>query len=291
MRLLDILNLTTAHLEKHGIASARLNAEKLISYVLGIERMQIYLQFDRPVSESEREKLRDVLRRRASGEPLQHITGTAEFFGRMFRCSPSALVPRPETEILIQAALTRLSNTADDQTLLDVGTGSGIVAITLLLERTGLRAIATDISEEALNLAKENAQSFGLSQRLTLVQADLFPENMRGDKFSIITANLPYLPSSLLISLPREVKFDPPVALDGGTDGLDQIRRVVAHASQWLLPGGYLILEFHPPQASEIYKMMEANGLREIQILNDLNNLARVAVAQLPSKQNQSPLP
>jgi len=203
MQLLEILNLTAAYLDKHGVSPARLNAEQLLGHVLGLERMQLYLQFDRPISPAERERLRELLRRRAAGEPLQHITGYCHFHGLRLVCDKRALIPRPETELLVELALEKM--TAAEGRLLDVGTGSGAIALALLHKKPGWRATATDICAEALTLAAQNASTLGLADRIRFHKGDLcWPDPPA--HFDLIAANLPYIPSEQIVSLPPEVR-------------------------------------------------------------------------------------
>lgn len=288
MRLLDVLNLTTDYFEKHAVSPARLNAEKLIGHALNMSRMDLYLQFDRPVSEAERQTLRELLRRRAAGEPLQHILGEADFYGRTFSCSDAALIPRPETEILVETALALIPKIGEVHTVLDVGTGSGVIAITLALERPGLRVIATDVSEAALQLAKKNAEKFSVTQNVTFLHTDLLTGCHQFAPLDMIVANLPYLPAALMDKLPAEVTRDPQNALHGGENGLDLIARLIVAAPTLLRDGAHLLLEFHPPQADELFKLLDLSGFSQIRFIKDLSGRQRAVCARL-TKPTSSP--
>ena len=219
MSLLEVLKGASEFLAKQGVEQPRLNAEHLLAHVMGLKRMDLYLQFDRPLGETERAPLRDFVRRRGTGIPLQHLLGTVEFHGRTFKSDARALIPRPETEQLVERALTykNLSN------ILDVATGSGVIPLTLALERPEAKVTATDISPEALSLARENAALLQV-ERITFLEADLIPSDLSASgPFDLITSNLPYIPSGDIAGLSREVRHDPLLALDGGDEGLDLI--------------------------------------------------------------------
>lgn len=270
MSLLEVLKGASGFLSKQGVESPRLNAEHLLAHVLGLKRMDLYLQFDRPLGENERGPLRELVRARGTGVPLQHLLGTVEFCGRTFRSDARALIPRPETELLVERALTYPSL----DSLLDVATGSGVIALSLALSRPGLRVTATDLSPEALALARENAAALGLGpESLTFEEADLLPtgENL----FDLITANLPYIPAGEIPSLSREVRHDPVMALDGGADGLDLVRRLVPLAATRLATGGRLLLEIGHDQSARVMDLLAADNYRDIVALPDYQGIPR----------------
>ena len=268
MSLLEVLKGATDFLGKQGVESPRLNAEHLLAHVLGIKRLELYLQFDRPLGEKEREPLRDLVRQRGSGIPLQHLLGTAEFCGRTFKCDKRALIPRPETEQLVERALTYPAPSS----ILDVATGSGVISLTLALERSGATVTATDISPEALSLSGENAVLLGVD-RILFHQADLMPP---GDAaFDLITANLPYIPAGEIPSLSREVRNDPILALDGGPDGLDLIKRLAPLAFDRLNPGGRLLMEIGIGQSEAVMECLAGHNYRDIVALPDYQGVLR----------------
>ena len=268
MPLLEVLKGASEFLGKQGVESPRLNAEHLLAHVLGVKRLELYLQFDRPLGETERAPLRDLIRKRGNGIPLQHLLGTVEFCGRTFRSDARALIPRPETEQLVERALTY----APLASVLDVATGSGVIALSLALEQPDASVTATDISPEALSLARENAAILG-ADRVVFQEADLMP---RGDgRFDLITANLPYIPSAEIPTLSREVQHDPVQALDGGTDGLDLIRRLAPLAAAKLNPGGRLLLEIGTGQAATVTECLAGHNYRDIASLPDYQGTFR----------------
>lgn len=268
MSLLEVLKGASEFLGKQGVESPRLNAEHLLAHVMGLKRMDLYLQFDRPLGESERAPLRDLIRKRGTGIPLQHLLGTVEFCGRTFKSDSRALIPRPETEQLVERALTY----ANLSSILDVATGSGVIPLTLALERPESTVSATDLSPEALTLASENAALLGVN-RIAFQEADLIPENF--GTFDLITANLPYIPSAEISMLSREVQNDPLLALDGGADGLDLVRRLSPVAHDHLNPGGHLLLEIGKGQSEQVMTCLAGHNYRDITALPDYQGIPR----------------
>jgi len=268
MPLLEVLKGASEFLGKQGVESPRLNAEHLLAHVLGVKRLELYLQFDRPLGESERAPLRDLIRKRGTGIPLQHLLGTVEFCGRTFRSDARALIPRPETEQLVERALTYAPLTS----ILDVATGSGVIALSLALERPEASITATDISPEALSLARENASLLG-TDRISFQEADLLPPGE--ELFDLITANLPYIPSAEIPTLSREVQHDPLLALDGGADGLDLVRRLAPLAASRLIPGGHLLLEIGMGQSEAVSECLAGHNYRDIVALPDYQGTLR----------------
>ena len=273
--LLEVLRGTERYLADRGVENPRLNAEHLLAHALGLKRMELYLQFDRPLSETERAPLRDLVKRRGAREPLQHILGTAEFHGRSFLCDQRALIPRPETEQLVELALD-LAKAHATPALLDIGTGSGVIPLTLALELPAATIHATDLSPDALALAAANADRHQLTERVIFHQADLLPP---GDtRFDLIIANLPYIASGEIAALSPEVRHDPLTALDGGADGLDFIRRLIDSAPARLAPGGALLLEIGAGQADAVNALLAARKFRDISLRPDYSNIPRFAV-------------
>jgi len=273
--LLEVLRGTERYLADRGVENPRLNAEHLLAHALGLKRMELYLQFDRPLTETERAPLRDLVKRRGTREPLQHVLGTAEFHGRTFACDKRALVPRPETEQLVELAL-ELAKAQTAPTLLDIGTGSGVIALTFALEIPSATIHATDLSPDALALSAENAARHALTDRVTFHQADLLPPGAA--KFDLIIANLPYIPADEIAALSPEVRQDPHTALDGGPDGLDLIRRLIDAAQDRLAPGGALLLEIGAGQADAVNALLSARKFRDISVRPDYQNIPRFAV-------------
>lgn len=243
--MLEVLQATSDYFARNGVESPRLNAEHLLAHALGKKRLDLYLEFDCPLGEPELAPLRDAVKRRARREPLQHLLGTAEFCGRSFRCDPRALIPRPETEQLVEKVLALLSGKPG--AWLDVGTGTGCIAITLALADPVARIAATDISPDALALARENAEVLGAAGRIAFAQGSLFA-GLEGP-FDLVVANLPYIPSGEIPGLQPEVRHDPLLALDGGPDGLTLVYELLAAAPAHLAHGALIALEIGAGQA------------------------------------------
>ncbi len=276
MTTLEVLNAATSYLDKQGVESSRLNAEYLLAHVLGKKkRIDLYLEFERPLGEKERAPLRDLVKRRSEGIPLQHLLGTAEFCGHLFTCDARGLIPRPETEQLVELILKSSSNAAS---ILDVGTGSGVIAISLALALPASKVSACDLSPAALSLAQENAARHQLEARMTFFQSDLLAAV--SETFAVIAANLPYIPSADIPSLSREVQKDPLTALDGGPDGLVLVERLIAEATSQLAPGGLLALEIGHDQAERVMALLAANNYRDIAAHRDYQDVQRFVSAR-----------
>jgi release factor glutamine methyltransferase len=278
LSLLEVVRSSTDYLSRHDVESARLNAEHLAAHVLGKKnRIDIYLEFDRPLGATELDPMRELIRRRAGGEPLQHLLGTVEFHGREFRCDARALVPRPETERLVELLLERIPPD-EPRAVLDVGTGSGVIALTVAAERPMSRVVALDHSAEALSLARENAEKIGLTPRVRFVQSDLLAA-VADASFDFMVANLPYVPTGELAGLSREVQRDPRLALDGGADGLALVSRVAREVRPRLHPGGLLALEIGHDQAERVQKLLADSGWTGITTAPDYQQIPRFVFA------------
>lgn len=257
--VLEVLKSTAAYFEKAGIESARLNIEHLLAHVLGKkQRMDLYLEFDRPLGEPELAPLRELVRRRAAGEPLQHLLGSVEFLGRTFKSDARALIPRPETELFAQKLIDRCTPTP--ARFADIGTGSGVLALSLASAWPEAEAHAVDISPVALALARENALTLELSERVSFHEGSLLAP-LKGE-FQLIVANLPYIPSAEIATLSREVKHDPVLALDGGIDGTDLIRELLRSARSMLR--GVLALEIGHDQSGPLSEALAEAGYHSI---------------------------
>jgi release factor glutamine methyltransferase len=283
MTVLEVLAAASDYLKNRGVESPRLNAEHLLAHVLGKRRLDLYLEFDRSLSDAERAPLRDLIRERGTGKPLQHLLGTAEFFGRSFLSDRRALVPRPETEQLVELILEDLRcHQGAGLNVLDIGTGSGVIAITLALQLPFATVAATDTSSEALSLARENASRHSLNGRIAFHESDLFPPGE--GRFDWIVANLPYVTSAELTMLQREVQHDPLAALDGGPDGLRLIRRVIEAAPARLEPGGMLAMEIGQNHAGEVFAQLASKFYCDIGVRKDHRGIARFVTASSPSQ-------
>jgi release factor glutamine methyltransferase len=277
--VLELIQNTTAFFQRKGVESPRLSIEYLLAEALGKRRLDLYLDYDQGLPEQILEPLRDKVRRRSEGEPLQHLLGSWEFYGRRFKTDRRALIPRPETERLAELILSQVPVvTLPGTRLADVGTGSGVLAITLALERPSLEVVATDVSADTLALARENALVHGVEVRINWLQADLL-SGVDTD-FDFIVANLPYVPSAEMGKLSREVRHDPPLALDGGEDGLDVIRRFVGEAPSRLKPGGSVFLEIGISQAAGVVNILEKEKFRDISVEKDYQEVERFVIAR-----------
>jgi release factor glutamine methyltransferase len=279
MTVLELLQSTTAYFGKKGVDRPRLNIEHLLADALGKKRIELYLEFDHSLSARDLEPLREKVRRRAEGEPLQHLLGHWDFFGRTFKTDRRALIPRSETELLVEVMLKEFGTCGPSANrLVDVGTGSGILAITFALERPGLEVSAVDLSEEALSLARENAERLGVSERVAFHTSDLL-DQMEGP-FHWIVANLPYIPTADLGELQREVKFDPALALDGGKDGLTIIKRLIESIPGKIAPNGMIALELGQGQAQRVGGFLADQNYHDISIRKDYQGVDRLLIAR-----------
>ncbi len=279
MTVLELLQTTTAYFGKKGVEQPRLNIEHLLADTLGKKRIDLYLEFDRSLEAAELQPLREKVRRRAEGEPLQHLLGHWDFFGRTFKTDRRALIPRSETELLVETMLKEFTTCGESaDRLVDVGTGTGILAITLALERPGLQVSAVDLSEDALALARENAEHFGVADRIAFCHSDLL-DQVDGP-FRWVVANLPYIPTADLDTLQREVKFDPALALDGGKDGLTIIKRLIVSVPSKIAPNGLIILELGQGQAQRVLNFLADRNYRDISIKKDYQGIERLLIAR-----------
>jgi release factor glutamine methyltransferase len=264
-------------LRTRGSTSPRLDAEVLLAHVLGVDRVRLIIDSALPLGQDELARYRALHQRRRGGEPVAYLIGVREFFGRPFRVDARVLVPRPETELLVEVALARTRERSLSARVLDLCTGSGCVAITLGRERPTTQVLATDLSEDALRVAADNALRLGASN-VAFQRADLFQGVARPDGwFELITANPPYIADGEERELPVDVRaFEPRMALFAGSDGLDLVRRIVAEAPQRLAPGGVLAMEIGAGQAPAVRALLEAAGFEEIEAARDLARHERV---------------
>lgn len=283
-----ILDWTCGYLERHGDEHPRLSAEWLLADVTGLSRVELYVNYDRPLVGDELERMHAGVVRRAKGEPLQYVTGEMAFRHIVLRCEKGVLIPRPETEILVDAALEGIDVAATAAggpvRALEVGTGTGCIALSLAAERPGTRVTATDLSPVAVALAERNRAALGLDAAVDIVMTDLAagvdPALM--GTFAVLVSNPPYIPTEVLAhEVPAEVKdFEPELALDGGTDGLDVFRRLLELAPTALCPGGMLCCELyegHLDAAAELVR--RADGWASVEVREDLTRRPRVLVA------------
>ncbi len=296
----DILNSGTQYLEERGCSDARYSMQSLLTHVLAKDKTWLYLHFQDPLDDAQLAPLRDLLRRRGQGEPLQHLLGSVEFYRREFRSDARALIPRPETEELVEITLKRLQP-KEDMRILDMGTGSGIIGITLALELSEHKPEVTliDISEAALSLALENATR--LHAKVKTYRSDLFTLWTEQSSeshhitppsgFHLILANLPYIPDGERSELARELEHDPSLALYGGEDGLDIIRRFLRDLPAYAASEALVLLEVGHDQGETTRALMEELGYTGTEVLCDLNGIARFPMGYTPFKQESAPAP
>ena len=280
MTVLEAIQKSAEFLSKREIDSPRLQAELLLAHLLKMPRMKLYLNFERPLAEQETEALRQFVKRRGQREPLQHIIGSTSFCGFEMAVDRRALVPRPETEILAEAGWTYLSTLGPDQKALDIGTGTGCIAIALAAKCPNARITAVDTSADALALAAENAQKNNVADRIEFFQGDGFAAVPGRPQFELIISNPPYIPTAEIETLQPEVRdFDPRAALDGGSDGLDFYRMFAGQARQLLKPGGKVMVEFGDGQAPAIRKLFEDQNWIVEAVKDDYSQRARILIA------------
>ena len=273
-----ILQWTTRHLEQHQSDTPRLDTEILLAHARGCKRIELYTQFDEELSESERAVMRDLVRRRAKREPVAYLVGYREFFGLEFVLTQDVLIPRPETESLVLESLEVLNRMNREGSLADIGTGSGCVAIAIAANSPTTRCTATDISNAALQVARENAHRHEVAGRVDLRQSDVFDAFVHDEYFDVIVSNPPYVASTEIALLDDGVRaHEPHIALDGGSNGQDVIRRIIRGAGRYLYPGGMLLLEIAPEQADAVLQLAATAGeFKQPKTLYDLSGRKRV---------------
>jgi release factor glutamine methyltransferase len=276
MTVLEVLQATTAYFNKHNVENPRLNAEHLLAHVLGRKRIELYLEFERELTEGELAPLRELVKRRGEGEPLQHLLGTVEFCGHVFLCDQRAMVPRPETEELVEFLKSQIPNPKSQ--IPDVGTGSGVIALSLASEFPEAQILAVDISDDALALAQENAARLNLAGRVRFLKSDLF-ENVEGT-FDLVVANLPYVSTQARDTLSREVLHDPAIAVFASGRGDELIRDLIAQGPSRLRPGGMLALEIGIGQTEPLFSALAEKNYRDICSKTDYSGVTRFLFAR-----------
>jgi release factor glutamine methyltransferase len=274
-----VLGWTTQHFDKHSIDAPRLAAELLLAHVLGVDRVRLYTDFERPLEASELAAYRALIERRVEGEPVQYLTGRRDFYGRNFDVDARVLIPRPETELLVEAVLREVPPQGAAR-LLDVGTGSGCIAVTLAAERPEATVVATDIDAGCCALARTNAGR--LAARVDIRQGDLFAPVESEAPFDVVVSNPPYVRTDELAGLQPEVQREPRLALDGGPQGTSVLSRVVESAFAHLVPGGLLALEIGEQQGTAVRDLLQARGYERVRIESDLERRDRMAFGTRP---------
>ncbi|MDJ0865223.1 MAG: peptide chain release factor N(5)-glutamine methyltransferase [Myxococcota bacterium] len=282
--VLRLLRWTTQHFQERGIETARLDAECLLAHALGCERLKLYVDFEKPVEEAERARFRELVRRRAGERvPVALLLGTREFWSQPLRVTSDVLVPRPETETLVEAALDLLPDPEGEVRVHDLGTGSGAVALAIARERPKAHVVASDVSEAALAVARENAAALGLADRVHFAAGPLF-EPVAGEDFDLVVSNPPYVAERDADTLPPELAHEPRSALFAGPDGLDVLRPLVQQVGARLRPGGAVALEMDPRQTPIVAAWLEAAGLVDLDTRRDVARSPRVLTARNPGE-------
>lgn len=277
-----VLEWTKGHFEKQDVDSPRLTAEILLTHVLKTTRVKLFMDLDRPLDKDELATYRALIQRRLAGEPTQYLVGSKEFYGRRFMVDPRVLIPRSETELLVEGLLRNLPKDAPAR-VLDLCTGSGCVALSIAAERPRASVWATDVSDDALAVAKLNAEKLELAGRVTFFAGSLLEPLPPDARFDAIASNPPYIPSGELPGLQREVQREPKLALDGGFDGLAVVRPLIAAAAPRLIPGGWLALEIAEDQGPRVKDLFEAAGLVDVRIEADLARHDRLVFGRAPT--------
>ncbi len=282
--VLELLQWTTAYFEDHGIDSARLDAEILLAAAMGATRLDLYLNYEKPVVNEERARFRDwVARRGKQRVPVSHLLGQKEFWSMPLQVTADVLTPRADTETLVSAALDLIPDLAVPYRVLDLGTGSGAIALAIAKERPEASICATDISNSALKVARANADQMQLNERIRFEEGNLF-ETVEGEKFDLVVSNPPYLSESSAGSLDPELDHEPDLALFGGEDGYAVLRPLVFGVAQALTEGGGFAVEIDSVQAPTIEAWCAEAGLGSIATRNDLAQRPRVVVARKESR-------
>jgi len=283
----DLLTVTADFLKNKKLDSPRLCAELLLSHQLDTDRLKLFLEYDQPISEIDIHGYRAMIKRLLQGEPIQYITGIQEFWSLEFKVNKNVLIPRPETEILIEQSLKiykdEYKNEDAEQLFLDIGTGSGAIAVSLAheLKPTGKKIWAIDISQMALDIAIQNAKRYDAINHIEFLQGDLFePLKGKGITFDIILSNPPYVTSEELHLLPEKIrKFEPQIALDGHEDGLFYIKKIIDQAPKYMKPGGWLLIEMDPRQIEQTIRFISNNEKYDKhQIVKDYSNSDRIVM-------------
>jgi len=275
--VLESINLSTQYLNEKGIESPRTNAELLLADILVCKRLELYLSFDRPLSEVELQKYREHIKRRGSFEPLQYITGQVEFFGLELKVNPSVLIPRPETELLVENILNQFPK-EKKLIILDIGCGSGNIAIALAVHLPETKIVATDVSAEALKVAEENSERHKVSERIKFVKHNILKNDLNNFPiFDIVVSNPPYVSKESYSSLQKEIKdFEPGIAVTDESDGYSFYRTISEKAYAKLKEDGKLFFEVAQGQSVEVKDIMAKNNFKNIRVIKDYQSIDRV---------------
>ena len=279
--IMKILNWTKQYVEAKGVENPRLDAEVLLCAVLKCQRITLYVDFERPLSEEELATYREYVRRRGNFEPLAYILGERAFMRNTFKVNKATLVPRPETELLVESLvrIAPLLKREGDVKILDIGTGSGAIIVSLLVYLPNAKGVGVDISVDALIVAKENSEKIGVTGRIGFVRSDVFSKLPLEKKFDIIVSNPPYIPAGDIAGLDKDVQQEPRGALDGGADGLDFYRRITAEAMDHMAEEGVLAFEIGIGQAAAVQQLCLDAGFVKTAVRKDYAGIERMVFA------------
>lgn len=272
-----VLEWTTKDFAARGLPSARLDAELLAAHALGTSRVKLYLDLDRPLAPPELAAIRELVGRRRRREPVAYVLGRRDFYGRTFVVSPAVLVPRPDTEVVVESVVKRLP-TDRPLRVLDLCTGSGCIGLTIAAERPNVQVDLVDLSKDALAIARQNAEGLGLTPRTRLFEGDLFTPVADEPAYDVVVSNPPYIETAVIDTLEPEVRLEPRMALDGGATGLDFYRRIADGLGRALVPGGLVALEVGMGQARDVATLLEAAGIADIEVRKDYGDIERVVL-------------
>jgi release factor glutamine methyltransferase len=273
-----VLDWATEYFKKNKIESPRLESEILLSHSLNLKRIDLYIKFETIMTDAELAKFKSYVVRRINHEPSAYITGKKAFMSLDFHVTNDVLIPRPETEMLVEEAIAISKVYDEGLSILDIGTGSGAIAVSLAKYIPNAKIYATDISEKAIQIATKNMTDLGFAQQITVEKADLFPTQT--SKFDMIVSNPPYIKTGIINTLEPEVRsFEPLSAIDGGEDGLKYYKVIAARAKEYLKDNGHLMLEIDPGLLEAISSLLTAAGFSNIRSKNDLNDMKRVIIA------------
>jgi release factor glutamine methyltransferase len=280
--VLESINLSAQYLNQKGIESPRTNAELLLANILDCKRLDLYISFERPLNDDELKKYREHIKRRSNFEPLQYIIGKVEFYGLELIVNPSVLIPRPETELLVEKILIQFSK-EEKLIILDIGCGSGNIAIALAVNLPQSKIVSTDISEEAMQVAKENSERHNVSGRIKFVKHNILKNDLNNfPMFDIIVSNPPYVSKESYSSLQKEIKnFEPEVAVTDKSDGYTFYREISTKASAKLKENGKLFFEVAQGQSEEVKNIMAKNNFNNIEVIKDYQNIKRIIYGEM----------
>jgi release factor glutamine methyltransferase len=275
--VLESINLSTQYLNQKGIESPRTNAELLLADILNCKRLDLYLSFERPLSENEVQKYREYIKRRGNFEPLQYVIGKVEFYGLDLIVNPSVLIPRPETEWMVENIVIQFPKD-EKLIILDIGSGSGNIAIALAVNLPSSKIVSTDLSEEALQVAKENSERHKVSERIKFVKHNILKNDLSSfPMFDIVVSNPPYVSKESYSTLQKEIEdFEPAIAVTDDSDGYTFYREISAKASKKLKENGKLFFEVAQGQSEEVVEIMTKNNFKNIGVLKDYQNIDRI---------------